>query len=676
MAKARKRVVALGLIALMVTLNPTKVLAENPKVEYVKEFTMASGSSVEEAKKVLEKAGYRAKEEPINSSSSKVVLLGYKTTQKRNEAITDVKAMNENGEFSSTNLQKSLENQSKEIKKLVNQWKPAIEEFQENYGDGSKATVPAQVAKMAMDTLYEDDSKKLMGDFLLGLDFDKEKDVEAFTSVLMQGNSGGIATLQDALTTACAEVQVTDEGNGPCNWIERYCAFSMAKDFDDKYASDAATLHNQSESVKKRLNTYFKTMKRRDVGGTSKGYNAYIEMIKKENTSKAEKEAAELTLAKGVYDMLRGHKCRILRNEDGKTKALDMDMTDFFRRDDLSDADFYPMAKAMTKGQLSMLIYVGMEEMMVISGKTVTKWKNAKKSAKEKIDTTYEGENKKYISIYEGVNRKMFDQEMIKKGQIALTKSASEYCDLTGDYSWAAEGKGVSASTEKLYKLGTFISLVVAIGGIVPGVIFNEPAFRWVTYNMEIAGKVLFVIGIVALIACFVFIGLGMSGGDSEKQKPQMLVDESLLEGKTKDAAKIKGYVTYDAVTDPSGKILDCNGNAGKQWVCLYQTKYSLAGDPITTDFVVSDKLINNSKYKEVQKFGSQGAVNLSSYVNTEAEKYIYVQKKVLDFEGASSAGSVFAGGTNLIFGGIGVILGALGYGLLDTTRRKRKKLA
>ena len=99
--------VSILLSLLMVFLLPAQKFAAAEKKEtlYVKELRLGYGKNVEEAAKSLK--GYVIlkngdKYADLNEGSGKktVVLMGYKTTAEREEAITDIAAMNMKGGYS------------------------------------------------------------------------------------------------------------------------------------------------------------------------------------------------------------------------------------------------------------------------------------------------------------------------------------------------------------------------------------------------------------------------------------------------------------------------------------------------------------------------------------------------------------------------------------------------
>ena len=92
---------------------PTFVKASEPP-QYISEVYLSYGNTPEEAKAWLLSNGYNVLNQDLNegaesaqwastlllASDKRSVYLGFKTTTEKDEAITDMRAMNMNGDFS------------------------------------------------------------------------------------------------------------------------------------------------------------------------------------------------------------------------------------------------------------------------------------------------------------------------------------------------------------------------------------------------------------------------------------------------------------------------------------------------------------------------------------------------------------------------------------------------
>ncbi|MCR4646549.1 MAG: hypothetical protein K5695_14270 [Oscillospiraceae bacterium] len=152
------------------------------------------------------------------ASEKRSVYLGYKTTDKASEAITDMKIMNMNGGYS---YEAVLAEIRKEKEQFLSNMQLALDEYRENY---KKGAVKAKVAHDNLNKFYDDDTGKYMGDLLLNTikTEDKaawEKDHAShadMVTILMQGNSTVVSEIMQNLAFA------SDTADN--SWIDRALA--------------------------------------------------------------------------------------------------------------------------------------------------------------------------------------------------------------------------------------------------------------------------------------------------------------------------------------------------------------------------------------------------------------------------------------------------------------------
>ena len=177
-------IIAAAMSAVMIMLPPMQVMAAetNPvtATEYISEVRIGVGKTMEEAEQSLqgytilkngdsnadlnEKAGGG-----MGSQGERVVLLGYKTTTDRSDAVTDLAVMNMKGGYDVKESEALMEKQMKEqIIPFVESFKAAIEEYRENYDSDIEANKQrAQYIHDALNKFIDDDTGKGLGDLLL-----------------------------------------------------------------------------------------------------------------------------------------------------------------------------------------------------------------------------------------------------------------------------------------------------------------------------------------------------------------------------------------------------------------------------------------------------------------------------------------------------------------------------
>ena len=236
--------IAAAMSAVMIALPPMQVLAAEASpattTEYISEVRIGVGKTMEEAAKSLD--GYTIlkngdKNADLNekaggglgSKGEKVVLLGYKTTTDRSEAVTDLAVMNMKGGYSIKDYEYLMEKQMKEqIIPFVENFKVAIGEYRENYNSDIEANKQrAHYIHDTLDKFIDDDTGKGLGELLLnetkyemGDDVydqlsDKEKKNHADILTIIAQSNGKATLMMESLITRAAD---TSEDH----WIDRF----------------------------------------------------------------------------------------------------------------------------------------------------------------------------------------------------------------------------------------------------------------------------------------------------------------------------------------------------------------------------------------------------------------------------------------------------------------------
>ncbi len=208
-------------LALVSPMRSVKSEAAGKTVTYIKEFKLfiKKGGTESDAKdwcKTQSDGDWKVVEGDLNAETDGVftrkvgVFLCYCTTENEDEAVRDIAVMNEQGNYSESNYKMILENQKNVYKDLVSDLKTQIKGYQENLKNEVKTAVEAHDL---LNGFKEDDSEKLLGDFLAELDLSREKDEETLTNVLFQANGSVVLFIQQELSLACE--------SGTKNWLDR-----------------------------------------------------------------------------------------------------------------------------------------------------------------------------------------------------------------------------------------------------------------------------------------------------------------------------------------------------------------------------------------------------------------------------------------------------------------------
>ncbi len=704
--KTLKALLCVALVFTLLSATCTNAFAASLlKKEYIKEMYVSYGKTADEAKKYLTDNGYEVLDSDLNEgaddiiSSKRAVYLGYKTTEKADEAITDIKLMNMKGGYSIQDYQMLLSEQKENIKVFLEDFIVAVNEYRSNY---NKKQERAIAAHDMLNLLYDDDTEQYVGDLLLNkikeeytdeqwnaLSAEEQKKTADMTTILMQGNSDSILIIEQIIALAADDSDTL--------WVERY---ESAKTYDEmveslmnsekitlaeatkrlaaEYDDDAKALASKFADYKSYLDENYV-----NTGITLTSTDAERETYEKD---KDDFDSANWFVAGTQYELLA-----TLKNDDisllDLVSGIDYDITGEDRY------LLYPLLSVLTKGQRACFDFLSMYQLVAcgINGD------ESMQQAIDSLDLTSLKEKK--ISVYDGIDRTIFT------GDVALTNDALRL--------QASSGKNALSDITDSISNTSFVLLCVC------GISFIATTLSWqlgsgrldkladlmlanradaikkandyavkakratnymqkakledlrYKYNNQanslfdsagtarVWGKIMHYARYVTTAIFFVLMLYTAWSTVNDiidyynadlTPIPQYMVNQS-----TNDKDE-KVYTYYNAVkcnrvasglvTDNNkllGEFGDLNGDVGKQWVALYTTKDKAAGDPVTTDFVVQ---YNNTKIPEdkapLSMFGESVAQNLTNkkmgYTYSDGKNGIYL------FYGTDS--SIFAGST------------------------------
>ncbi len=441
--------VAAAMSAVMIMLPPMQVMAAETEpvtaTEYISEVRIGVGKTMEEAEKSLE--GYTILKNGDNnadlnekagggmgSQGERVVLLGYKTTTDKSEAVTDLALMNMKGGYSVSDYEALMEKQMKEqIIPFVKNFQAAIDEYRENYNSDIEANKQrAKYIHDILDKFIDDDTGKGLGELLLNetkfemgdaaynklSDAEKKNHADILT-ILAQSNGKATLMMENLLTRAADTEEDT--------WLDRFAGTTYqdiidssdmlpteAKDEIAKlYDDDTKKIIGLWDEFSEDLNGYDEAVKIVEAFDESKYKAAFDEMAKMdENTSAEDADRIMNEYAEQQVKMNDAmYKSRLIAVHDKleETEYGDGTMLDFFSRDadDVEDTEIYPLVASLSDGQRSGLDFVSLQELIVIALTTDEGYADASLDNLEKT------------SIYAGVDRGIYE-----KGGVALTSEA------------------------------------------------------------------------------------------------------------------------------------------------------------------------------------------------------------------------------------------------------------
>ena len=755
--KSLSAIISIILVLSLCICTCSSAFAASSGKKYVKDVILSYGETEEAAKQWLIENDYEVLDSNLNEgadstlSKKRAVYLGYKTTDKKDEAITDMKLMNMKGGYSVQDYQMILSEQKDNIKAFFDNFKVAVQEYRNNYAAGQERAIAAHDM---LNMLYDDDTQQNIGDLLLNrvkeeytdeefnaLSAEEQAKVGDMTTILMQGNANAVTTIEQLIATATDETDTL--------WTERYLKAQTydemlenlmdsedltvndaEKELASKYDDDAKQIAINFEDYKTYVNENYV-----NCGVTLESTEAEIEAYEKAN------EDFDLTewLALGTqYELLK-----VLTNDD--VSLYDM----IFGEDyDITGDDMYllyPLVSVLTNGQRACLDFLPTYQLVALGI-------NDDEATKEGIKQTglTSSESLKNISVYEDVDRSIFS------GDVAMTGDAYKLQASTGKN--ATENWLSSISTTTLVMLGS-----LTCSAVVTGLCwkfssrFSAAASEWAAkvpkkiqaltkdiaageraraeiqqkinnletinqegdekvisiYNEKInsaknqrnalmnakntnstwakvfkyAGVVMTCITIVLLISTIWSTVDDLIDYYNATYTP--IPSNMVNQGVNDDDEKVYTYykavkcnrVQQGMVTDKTellGDNGDINGDVGKQWVALYTTKDSAAGNPITVNFRVQ---YNNTKIPDDRVPLSIFCESTAQNLTNEKSGYTYSNGKngIYLFYGADEsafAGSVISDGGYyvLVGGGCAIVAAAIAFFVGKSVGKKGKK--
>ena len=707
----------LAILMLAMALPMTALAAK--KETYIKEIRISTASTADAAKKYLTDNGYKVVDADLNQKTGKdYVYIGYKTTTDPDEAITDIALMQMDGGYSFTEYKALLEERMREINGMLDSLAACLAEARANLAAGMKN---AQGAKEILNFFKEDDSGKLLGDYLLAQEPSREDLVKFF----LQSN-GNIATIvYNMLAFAC-----TDNGEDT-SWLAKLAAVDVWGDYDPLAYSDAANaLFDSFVNIHDMVVTY----ENEYIGIADEiiGNPEYADYTDEEiqdllPDSYAEYAVVYETLAKYTYG--------------GKP------LLDFFMQDpnEMDTDELYPIVSALSVGQQQIVKFVGLSTLIAFAesdGEAAQSFVDSMKDSCALFNDESEA-----VSVYFGVDRSLFTDGGVALTSASLRKSAS-----TGDNSWfssdnidpilntslnivagscagLAVGAAVGArwakkaapkvyqtvlktelckfpaqqisalqaertaklaelaakyngqtTSQAYYKAAQQISskysklMTPYATGEYAEVLAKEASTKLTRLGVSLNVVMGVAMGI-SLIAEGINMGIRIYNylhPDYEEYPiPRVLVDEVLTEDDSY-------YVNYYAAKDQTEELGDMNAWGGKKWLALYTTTDRRAGEPIIASSLqvkLKDASFPSDEHGAAHYFGETAATNLNEYQRkTSTATYIFYER---DYS-LSMAASTFSGGQIAMFTGFGLLGGVAigGFGVIGAGKMKKKKEA
>ena len=745
--KTVKAAIALVLTLTTALLSYTQVFAQPVIEKYLSEVYVAYGKDEASAKKVLTDKGFIPLEENLNEAGDTYVMLGYKTTSDIREAVTDLAVMNMRGDYSIEDYKSFLKAQKTQIAEFLSEFMSTVREYRQNLKNNKSKAI---VAREILNNYIDDDTGMKMGDLLnsetlqdkvgiaKSIGAENPDKLPDLITILMQGNTQVIKSIEVLLTMAADTAENT--------WLDRLAETDydtlldktaaerpelntdtkVQQYLDNLYEDDAAAVAPAMEELRAKLTQYDQMVKK--ASNPQSTWNVMYESAQAKKLLETEKWVSVGV----IYEGLKAY-------EGGNYKKGEL-LAYFMKNAQADDVEYYyPMIASLSEGQRCGLPFIGLQNLFSYSFNDEQSWKKLREQNKENFGSPED------ISVYTNIDRDIYKDD----GSIALTDSAAKAktvdgAGTTGDkdeqfdmltritqISWAATGIATAGTLFSKY-----ITNVLTNNAINPGELgdlitdfsgWKEDVEYAIKYSSElqnfkstyceieyadkvtlvtqahygyvIANTLVMITVVMAVITAVITVIDALTDKTAEQLPiPKYIVDRRTeVDGTAytinyKAAECNRGEFFGDGYKKQTGSCADLNADEGKQWLVLYVSKNSKAGNPLKPEFAFTHEAYSKPGFDgNLHIIGEKGAVNIediafkdySTFSETKQSFFGYEvlclvyryheETKTYDEKSGNMTASAISGSKSALFGIGGLALGAI-LGIVCTSLLKKKK--
>lgn len=610
------------------------VRAEEAKALYVGEVRVYQGKTADAAADACKKDGFTPIEGNLNEGTDEdAVILGYSTTENKDEAITDVRMMQMTSGFSTINYKDLVARQYPGLDSVIDEQYNTIKEFRSKVENGSYNAKTA----LRFLNLYEIPELNMkLGDYYLSDSLNKEM----LQKLLLQTAAAVSTTVYNQLALGVSDCSED-------NWASRVyqnkdiLEFPENEDGVEAGVDPYAQLDRDYLSSAERLvdvihdfsTKYQNGIAQLDANG-GKMPDPDLEETPSEDVSEIGSESLALT----AYGVLNQYKY------DDETLLGDwlVEMGNLTLSNKAELRKLYPLIASMTQGQIITTQMVGFPVSTFYLNELSGSENDFADSINEAKKECRDFNNAETISVWTGVDQKIFDQEC------AVTGDAQRYTNLKDTVENLTKRNKVIATLEAISSwcsTTTSIAGITALGMLPKMMVgwFAKDAAVWAASHTTLAWifgglakfaaivssfcTALTVAILIIMLIVFLYDCLKPECDDLDYTDiPTVTMDLSA----DNDDSDNRGLLRYDLIQSPDGKA-DLNAYEGKQWNALYSSQNTQAGKPIavpkdSAPFIVKKNDAENpAGYKAVRNFDEIYAANLNANVKEEDAPAVYL---------------------------------------------------
>ena len=608
--------------------------AQEAKAQYVGEVRIYQGKTAEAAADACKKDGFIPVEGNLNEGTDKdAVILGYSTTENKDEAITDVRMMQMTSGFSTINYKDLVARQYPGLDSVIDEQYNIIKEFKSKVENGSYNAKTA----LRFLNLYEIPELNMkLGDYYLSDSLNKEM----LQKLLLQTAAAVSTTVYNQLALGVSDCSED-------NWASRVyqnkdiLEFSENEDGVEAGVDPYAQLDRDYLSSAERLVDVIHDFSTKYQTGIARANENDGKMPDPDPEEASNEELSEIgseSLALTSYGVLN------LYQYDDITPLGDwlVEMGNLTLSNKAELRKLYPLIASMTHGQIVTTQMVGLPVSTLYLNELSGSENDFADSINEAKKECRDFNNAETISVWTGVDQKIFDQEC------AVTGDAQRYTNLKDTVENLTKRNKVIATLEAISSWCSTITSIAGITalGMLPKMMvgwFAKDAAVWAASHTTLAWifgglakfaaivssfcTALTVAILIIMLVVFLYDCLKPECDDLDYTDiPTVTMDLSA----DNDDSDNRGLMRYDLIQSPDGKA-DLNAYEGKQWNALYSSQNTQAGKPIAVPndgapFIIKKNDAENpAGYKAVRNFDEIYAANLNANVKEEDAPAVYL---------------------------------------------------
>lgn len=610
------------------------VRAEEAKALYVGEVRVYQGKTADAAADACKKDGFTPIEGNLNEGTDEdAVILGYSTTENKDEAITDVRMMQMTSGFSTINYKDLVARQYPGLDSVIDEQYNTIKEFRSKVENGSYNAKTA----LRFLNLYEIPELNMkLGDYYLSDSLNKEM----LQKLLLQTAAAVSTTVYNQLALGVSDCSED-------NWASRVyqnkdiLEFPENEDGVEAGVDPYAQLDRDYLSSAERLVDVihdFSTKYQNGIAQLDANGGKMPDPDPEEASNEELSEIGSESLALTAYGVLNQYKY------DDETLLGDWltEMGNMTLSNKAELRKLYPLIASMTQGQIITTQMVGFPVSTFYLNELSGSENDFADSINEAKKECRDFNNAETISVWTGVDQKIFDQEC------AVTGDAQRYTNLKDTVENLTKRNKVIATLEAISSwcsTTTSIAGITALGMLPKMMVgwFAKDAAVWAASHTTLAWifgglakfaavvssfcTALTVAILIIMLVVFLYDCLKPECDDLDYTDiPTVTMDLSA----DNDDSDNRGLLRYDLIQSPDGKA-DLNAYEGKQWNALYSSQNTQAGKPIAVPndgapFIVKKNDAENpAGYKAVRNFDEIYAANLNANVKEEDAPAVYL---------------------------------------------------